>query len=283
MGEKMDNKELKKIVLDRIVLERERAELLEEIPAVEKKIKKLANAVEEAQSDKEKLENSKINLFFLGVLGKKEERLQQEDNAVRNIRGEFSAAEYELNSIKNRIESIAIELSGTEDLLDEFLALLEGEEGEEIKNCIITLTELSNLRCCIDENIIETKKHLAKAGEIWIYGDIQTDLSGRRYNKKDVTLRNQTRLIQQSISGLIDLLEKYNAVAPEEIKIIYHEDWMDNKDYWANQQIAEDSHARIKKVDDWFYRFETCWNKMKKQQNEEEEILRDEITEFLRY
>ena len=57
---------------------------------------------------------------------------------------------------------------------------------------------------------------------------------------------------------------------------------MDNKDYWAGQQLAEDSHARIQKVDDWFFRFDSLWKKMKNRQYEAEEIIRSEVLEYLR-
>lgn len=278
-----DMNELKRIVQTRIELEAERAELFEQIPSVEKKIKKLTYLVEEAQSNYGDLENSKLRLFFLGVTGKKEERLQEAQNEVRRTRSELTAAEFELHSMNDRIEAIALELNVTESVFDEYLNRLEGAESEEMKERMIALKELPNLRHLISEKMIELKKLFLKAEEIWQYGDIQTDLSGRRYNKKDSTLRNHSKLIQRVVAELIELLEKYNTFAPEETKIIFHEDWMDNKDYWANQQIVDDSHARIKKVDDWFYRLENGWNKMKKQQNEAEEILRDEITEFLRY
>ena len=81
---------------------------------------------------------------------------------------------------------------------------------------------------------------------------------------------------------MLEHIARYNAYAPEEIKITIHEEWMDNKDYWAGQQIAEDSHARIKKVDDWFFRFESLWNKLKKRQREAEDIMRSEVLEYLR-
>lgn len=274
---------MKKVVLNRIELEAERAELYEQIPSVEKKIKKLTYWAEEAQLNHDDLANSKMRLFFLGIVGKKEERLQKEENEVRKTRADLRAAEFELNSIKDRIESIGLELNITEDIFDKFINQLEGEDGIEMKARMLAVKELPNLRFLISEKIVETKPLFIKADEIWEYGDIQTNLSGRRYNKKDSTLRKHSKLIQQSVDELIVLLNQYNLYAPEEIKIIFHQEWMDNKEYWDNQQLAYDSHERIKKVDDWFYRLENCWNNMKKQQSEAEEILRSEVLEYLRY
>lgn len=278
----MEKKELEKIVKERVLLEQSRTELVEQLPSLEKEARKYARLLEMAEENKDRLENSRLKMLVLGVLGKKEERLQQEENNVRRARGEANSAQFELDSAKNRIQSIAVELSGTEDLLEEFLSLLEGEEGNALKWRIIALKELSNMKYAIAEDIVEMKAVLKRAEEIWVYGDIQVDLSGRRYNKKDSTLRAHTAQIKKAVSELIEHITRYNAYAPEEIKIIFHEDWMDNKDYWAGQQLAEDSHDRIKKVDDWFFRFESLWNKMKKRQNEAEDIMRSEVLEYLK-
>lgn len=278
----MEKMELKQIVVERIQLEQNRMELLEQLPSLEKNAKKFANLLEMAEESKQKLENSKLNQLVLGVFGKKEERLQQEENNVRKARGEANAAQFELDSAKERIHSIAVELSGTEDLLEEFLSSLEGEEGNDIRWRIIALKELSSMQYAIGEDIVEMKALLKKAEEIWVYGDIKADLSGRRYNSKDSTLRAHTALIKRTVSDLLEHIARYNAYAPEEIKITIHEEWMDNKDYWAGQQIAEDSHARIQKVDDWFFRFESLWNKLKKRQKEAEDIMRSEVLEYLR-
>ena len=278
----MEKMELKQIVVERIQLEQSRIELLEQLPSLEKNAKKFANLLEIAEESKQKLEKSKLNQLVLGVFGKKEERLQQEENNVRKARGEANAAQFELDSAKERIHSIAVELSGTEDLLEEFLSSLEGEEGNDIRWRIIALKELSSMQYAIGEDIVEMKALLKKAEDIWVYGDIKADLSGRRYNSKDSTLRAHTALIKRTVSDLLEHIARYNAYAPEEIKITIHEEWMDNKDYWAGQQIAEDSHARIQKVDDWFFRFESLWNKLKKRQKEAEDIMRSEVLEYLR-
>ena len=72
----MEKMELKKIIRERIELEQNRTELLEQLPILEKEAKKSANLLEEAEESKQRLENSKLNMLVLGVFGKKEERLQ---------------------------------------------------------------------------------------------------------------------------------------------------------------------------------------------------------------
>lgn len=278
----MERNELKKLIINRIELEAERATLQEQIPSMEKNVRKMKVLLEEAEESKQRVESSKLNMLVLGVFGKKEERLQQEENNIRKARGEASAAQFELDSLNGRLHSIAVELNGTEDLLEDFFATLDEKEGVVIKDRMIALKELSNMKIAIAEDIAQMKSVLKKAEEIWVYGDIKADLSGRRFNSKDSTLRAHTVHIKNAVVELISHLNQYNAYAPEEIKIVFHEEWMDNKDYWAGQQLAEDSHARIQKVDDWFFRFESLWNKMKNRQNEAEEIMRSEVLEYLR-
>ena len=278
----MERNEIKKIIVNRIELEKERADLKEQIISLEKNVRKQNALLEMAEENKQRVENSKINLFLLGLTGKKEERLQQEENEVRKARGEANAAQFELDSANSRLQSIAVELNGTEDLVEDYLATLEGEDAKTIKWRIIALKELSSMRYAITEDIVQMQAVLKRAEEIWVYGDIKADMSGRRYNSKDSTLRAHTVLIKQAVSELIEHITRYNAYAPEEIKIVFHEEWMDDKDYWVGQQLAEDSHARIKKVDDWFFRFESLWKKLKKRQNEAEDIMRSEVLEYLR-
>jgi len=281
-GNIMDNLEMKKVVIHRIELEAERAELYEQVPSVEKKIKQFTYLTDEAQLSLDNLKNSKGRQFIYGLIGQKETRLQEAENELRKVRGDLRAAEFELGSIKDRIESIGLELNITESTFDEFIKLLESEDKEDMKERLLAVKELPNLRHLIREKMVKLKQLLKKAEEIWVYGDIQADLSGRRYNRKDTTLREHTVLLKQAVSELVVLLEQYNSYAPEETKVIFHEDWMNDEKYWDGQQLAEDSHARIQKVDDWFFRFESVWNKMKKQQNEAEEILRSEVLEYLR-
>ena len=123
--------------------------------------------LEEAEESKRRVEDSKIGMLVLGVFGKKEERLQQEENIVRKARGEANVAQFELDSVNNRLQSIAVELNGTEDVLEEFLSTLEGEEGTAIKWRMIALKELSNMRYAIGEDIVEMKAVLKKAEEIY--------------------------------------------------------------------------------------------------------------------
>ena len=158
----MERNEMKKLIINRMEIEAERANLQEQLSSLEKNVRKMTALLEEAEENKRRVEDSKISMLFLGVFGKKEERLQQEDNMVRKARGELNAAQFELESAKNRIQSIAVELHGTEDLLEEFLSSLEGEDCTAIRWRIIALKELANMRYAIVQDIVEMKVVLKK-------------------------------------------------------------------------------------------------------------------------
>ncbi|MBR2044517.1 MAG: hypothetical protein IJ958_00085, partial [Agathobacter sp.] len=83
------------------------------------------------------------------------------------------------------------------------------------------------------------------------------------------------------VKKLISRIDEYNLIVPEGLRIEFREKWMDEEDYWKGQQLAEDSYDRIKKVDDWFFRFTNLWKKMKKQQDEVLEQMRNEVLDYL--
>lgn len=278
----MDIKERKKILFDVIQLEKERDEFKEEIFVKEKEMKKLNSDLEYAQEEYNKLENSGIQKFFLGITGKREARLQEAQNEIRRIRSEIASVDFAITSARNRMDNIADELEETADYVKECISFLaETEDGDKIKSLITVAREIPVICNEISEKMIELKPLLTKAEEIYTYGDINADLSGRRYNRKDSTLRELTWEIAPVVKKLISRIDEYNLIVPEGLRIEFREKWMDEEDYWKGQQLAEDSYDRIKKVDDWFFRFTNLWKKMKKQQDEVLEQMRNEVLDYL--
>lgn len=272
----MDIRGIKKFIHSFIELEIERATLQEQIILLEKNVNKMENILENAEESKHSLENSSFNMFLFGIFKKKEERLEQEEIKVRRAREDFNFAQFELDSAKERLLSVIAEIDNSEDKLQELLNLLENED-KVIKENVVALKEISNMRYLITEDIANMKAVLKRAEEIWVYGDIHVDFTGTRYNKRDSTLRDHTILIEREISNLIEHMERYNTYAPDEIKLDYHEGWMDNKAYWEGQEVAVDSHGRIKRVNDWFCRFNSLWNELKSTQDETEERMRNQM------
>lgn len=278
----MDINEGKKVLSDTIQLQKERDEYEAEISSKEKALKKLNMDLEFAEDEYRKLENSAVKKLFLGIMGKREASLQDAQNEIRRLHGEVANIEFTITSARNRIEHIEDELQNREEHVMEGLSILEKtENGDFIKKSFLISKELPVISQKVAEKNKELKKLLERATEIYTYGDIHSDMSGHRYNKRDTTLRNHTLEIKKVVKELITYLDAYNSLVPQEIQIIFREDWMDNEHYWDGQQLAEDSYSRVKKVDDWCFRFSNLWKKMKKQHDEVLTQLRNELLEYM--
>lgn len=265
-GFNMTINDAKKVMLDRVNLDIEVAALRDEILAKEKQIKKLHYEADEMQMKYDNLANSGIRQFFLGLAGKKEARLQEVQNEVRRAKGELSSAEFDLASLKTRMEDIEQTIKEIESICNECLNKLVEIDGEEIKKKICAIYEIPRLRVEIAEKLAEMQQDFSKAYSLYRVGEPTASCLDGNANNRSSAMRKHSKVIADGVDEIIQLLNTYNLYAPDEIKIEFHDKWMDKKDYWENQQIPEDSLDRIKKVEDWFYRLDMCWKGLKKKQ-----------------
>lgn len=270
----------KKVMLDKVNLEIEAAELGEEIKAKEKLIKKLRYEADEMQMQYDDLANSGVKQFFLGLTGKKEARLQEAQNEVRRTKGELSSAEFELESLKVRVEDIELTRKEIESVCNECLSLIDEVDGTEIKNHILAISEVPRLGAKISTCLTELRPHFTTAYDIYAIRATTMTTPGTHLNK-DSMMRKHSGLIENGVNQIIELLNTYNLYAPEEIKIEFHAKWMDKENYWEEQQMAYDTMERIKKVEDWFYRLDNCWKGMGKQQKESMKKLQEAVLAYL--
>ena len=152
----MERNEIKRFILNFIELQKERATLQEQIVSLENNLKKTTYALENAKENKARIENSSISIFFLGVLGKKEERLEQEEIKVRRAKETFNSAQFEFDSANERMQSVITEITSIEGKLEKVLDLLK-DENNSIKENIVALKEISNMRYLIAEDIKKMK------------------------------------------------------------------------------------------------------------------------------
>lgn len=235
-------------MFDTIQLEKERDKYETEISSKQRILKKLNMDLEFAQDEYKKLENSRVKKLLLGLMGKREESLQDAQNEIRKLRGEAINVELAITSAKNRLEYIEEELQKTAEYVEQCVSGLEElDNGDFLKKSFLVSSELPVLCAKISEKNKELKSLLIRAEEIYAYGDVNYDMSGHKYNKRDSTLRNHTLEIKVVVKELIEYLDTYNLLVPEEIQIEFHETWMDDEHYWDGQQLAEDSYSRVKK------------------------------------
>ncbi|MBR4027753.1 MAG: hypothetical protein IKJ01_09450 [Lachnospiraceae bacterium] len=276
-----EKSKLKNLFLNRMEVEQKREELRLQVNKIEEKIQKLTNDLQKAKLHYDSLENSSIKKLLLGITGKREEQLQKAQNEIRIIQGQITSIEFECNSMKNEVETLTIQLNETADCVDEYIYTFgDTEEEEVIKQAILAINKIPNLRYEIEQQIPKIKRLLEKSEQIYVYGDLQTDAFGRSYNRKDTTLRELARTVQKETDILLQLLAEYNSVTSENIRIGLHEDWMDDSTYWENCQLAQDCYERIHTVNWWFEVFTYVWDGLQEQQNQEEENLRAVIRNF---
>lgn len=270
----------KKVMQDRVNLEIEAAELRENILAKEKQIKKLEYCADEIQMQYNDLANSGMRQFFLGLVGKKEERLQEAQNEVRRTQGELSSVKFELESLKKRIEDIEQTIKEIENACEKCLELILETDGEGIKTKIIATSEVP--RFCNEINIClaDVKPLFTTAYDIYETRTGRPTTPGT-YINKDSEMRKHSRGIENGVNHIIELLNTYNSYAPKEIKIEFHGKWMDKENYWEEQQMAYDTMERIKKVEDWFYNLDNCWKAIGKQQKEAMKKLQEDVLAYL--
>ena len=273
----------KKVMLDRVNLAIEEAQLREEIQASQKQIKKLEYWAEELQMQYDDLKNSGMRQFFLGLIGKKEERLQEAENEVRKKNAELSSAKFELQSQQSRLEEIEQTTKEIESTCDTCLDVIAETDGADIRTKLLAISDLPEICAEISDQLAEVKSLFATAYDIFSIQRTRTTTitSPGTYLNKDTMMRRHSKLIEDGVNRIIDLLNQYNQYAPEEIKIEFHSKWMETENYWEEQMMAYDTMERIKKVEDWFFRVDNCWKVMWKQQKEAMQKLQEEMFEYL--
>ena len=284
-GIDMTINDAKKVMLDKVNLEIEAAELGEEIKAKEKQIKNLRNEADEMQMQYDGLVNSGIKQFFLGLTGKKATRLEEAQNEVRRAQGELSAAEFELRSFHARVEEINQTKKEIESVCNECLKVIEENDDAGVKNKILAVGEVPRLIAEISTCLGEMRPLFTTAYDIYAAPRTARGVSGgssvSAFYNKDLEMRKQSKLIETKINQIIELLNTYNLYAPEEIKIEFHSKWMEKENYWEGQQMDYDTMERIKKVEDWFYRLDNCWKAMRKQQKNAMQGIQEEVLAYL--
>lgn len=281
----MNISDAKKVMLDRINLAIEEAQLSDEIQTKKKQMKKLEYWVDELQMQYDDLANSGMRQFFLGLIGKKEERLQDAQNEVRMKVAELSSVKFELESLQSKVEDIQQTKNEIESTCNTCLEVIAETDGDEMKSKLLSITEVSKVYADITDSLAEAKPLFATAYDIYAAPRTSRTITGgssvSAFYNKDYELKKQSRLIEKKINQIIELLNTYNLYVPDEIKIEFHSKWMEKENYWENQQMDYDTMERIKTVDEWFFGLDSRWKVMRKQQKEAMKKVEEEVLAYL--
>lgn len=281
----MNISDAKKVIRDKVNLDIEAAQLMQDIHIKEKQIKKCSVDVNNAEENYNELQNSKVKQLFLGLTGQKATRLQEAQNEWRRLRGELASAEFEISSLKARAVEIEQTSKEIESVYKECLDKVGEVDGETIKRQIQSIKGIPNLCDIIGKEINEINGLIKTSYDLYEIRAVRDTRASftipGTFINKDYEMRKQSERIADAINQIISSLDAYNQIAPSEIQIEFYEKWMDNEKYWENQAMSSDTMQRIQKVEDWVYRLEMCWKGMKKQQTATMQKLQEEVLAYL--
>ena len=276
----MNISDAKKVMLNRINLSIEESQILGEIREKEKLVKKLTNILEEKQENQYSLENNKVRQLVLVLMGKKQEYLQDAQNEVRRSNSELLSAQFELESLHKKLEEIQQSIEEMAEVNAECLNVI-AEDGQDIKLKLLAVNEVPGLCYFISEKMSAMKPHFDNSYAIWKVGDPTSSCMDGNASNRSRAMRNHCKVIENGVNEIIELLNTYNLYVPDEIKVDFHDKWLENDSYWDNQPLPDTSLELIRTVEDWFYRLDRCWKGIKKQQNEIIWELQAEVLSYL--
>lgn len=250
--------QLRRTVMHRMELEQEQAELAERMKALRLELRTLVRQEEEAREAAEKLEG--ISGLLLRLTGKKEARQQEAQRSVAAALSARQNGEFRLHTAEQRIKEIEEELAATErDELD-WIALLEPrcEDLEAVKNAAMDLRQARFLRHQLPELANRLAPLVEKALVYDTYGDVQTHLSGGRYDNRAKSLKEQNRLCQPVLTTYSETVRACMDLLPEDLRPEWDGPWT------ASEYLTElptdfrtmEMTARLENVKSWPVRLE---------------------------
>lgn len=271
----------KKILIDIVQLSIEESQLIDEIREKEKLIKTLTNSLEEKQAEQYSLENNKVRQMVLVLMGKKEEYLQDAQNEVRRCNSELLSAQFELESLHKKSEEIQQTTKEMETVCQECMKVIGEESGQEIRTKFLAIMEVPQLCATISEKMSALKIQLNKSYSIWQVGEPTASCLDGNASNRGRAMRKHSKVIENGVNEVVGLLNTYNLYVPDEIKVDFHDKWLEDDTYWDNQPLPDTSLQLIRKVEEWFNRLNWSWKGMKKQQTATMQKLQEEVLAYL--
>lgn len=140
------------------------------------KIQQLKAQWQKEQQDVERLEKASLTALFYELLGKKQERLEQEQREALAAAAKYRSAQVELDSLRLSLDSYEAELrelagcdaafEAAKQARGEELKAARGETGRRIVELEETLGTLENLKRELDEAFSAGRKAAAMAREV---------------------------------------------------------------------------------------------------------------------
>lgn len=273
----MDIMELRNAVEERIALEKELAELRSRVKPMEIEIRKLTIMADDEQSDVDSLTGFHLKGLALGLVGKRDSRLEKEQREAIKAQSALAMAKYQLDALHRQIADREKTLMETRNVETEYCGILESllpgdgsVDSSALKNAkedMVRVGRVLDLRLNIQEKYSVLIEFGKQAETLHFYGDIKADAIGKRYNNKLYSMRELGRKIQKSLDDFIHILQDYNdSVSPAfQIKLSDH---LVQPGYLTQYAAdAEELYTRLDNVYCWVRRVEKKIMELADQEN----------------
>ena len=277
--------ELYTLVADRRQQDEELFSLLTQVKPLEQEVKKLQIDANNRQADADELSGPGLRTLFLRMTGKKEEAEAQAYRNLRTAKEQLNTASYRLETTKSRIEALQTELDATADAesaLREALNTRSVVLPEQTDTLLSNLAQADVLAEQLPQTMNELKSLLQKVENYYIHGDIQTDLSGNRYNNRFRTMQQISRQCQPVLDRLLSQLNSTAALYDTDFRAAAPGDWTTDPQYLSAQRFdAKDLFERTDSVFCWLQRLERCLNTQKQDRAATELQWKQELRDIL--
>lgn len=176
------------------------------------KVSALKDAMVEEQKDVERLEKGGIVSLFHKLTGKREEKLQKEQQEAHNAKGAYQAAVWELESVERQLhrnESELAELGGCESeyeaLVHELMIAIKDSDASEImplnKRLAETKEELGRTKEALQQ--IETVRNYLQEAIGWVSTvHVENNEAARKRDKALLDARWGLNSLQKQVQQL---------------------------------------------------------------------------------
>ena len=261
--------ELRALLIRRTALEEEYAELVSQLRPLERDVQKLKVETNNKQLDADQLTRPGLRNLVLGWTGKKEAALTNAIREARTAREHLNTAEYRLETLRSRTAAIRQELDATADTEEQFLRQWEQQAGHshtEARALLQQLKQSTVLLTRLPEEVDTLKSLLSVVERYYVTGDIQTDLTGHRYDNKFRTMKAHCPPCQDALTALLATLSTYTDFFDIHLQAVASGPWTNQTDYLTAQSFdAKELFERVDQVSCWLSQLEFALKTQKSQ------------------
>jgi len=264
-----DLQNLRTLLIRRMALEEEYAELVPQLSPLQRDIQRLKVEANNKQLDADQLTKPGLRNLVLGWTGKKEAALTNAIREARTAREHLNTAEYRLETLRSRTAAIRQELDATADAEKQFLRQWEQQTGRshtEAQALLQQLEQSTALLTRLPEEVNTLKSLLSVVERYYVTGDIQTDLTGHRYDNKFRTMKAHCPPCQDALTALLATLSTYTDFFDIHLQAVVSGPWTDQTDYLTTQSFdAKELYERVDHVSRWLSQLEFALKNQKSQ------------------